>query len=263
MTDSNKNPGKVALITGGAQGIGFAIARELALDGRRVVIADLSEDKAVSAAGQIAQQANIQTLGLKIDVSDGDSIRQGVEQVNERMDAVEILVNNAGIYKSTPIFEVRPEVWKLLLDVMLTGPLLMSQAVLSGMIDANWGRIINLGSLSSVMGFGEDVAYCAAKSGIAGMTRSLAAELAGYQICVNTICPGNVLTDLMRETGVAIEKRDGLDPGQFLRDQTADIPLGRLGQPADIAHLAAFLCSDKAAYITGQAIHVNGGLYQT
>ena len=254
---------RVALVTGAAKGIGFAIARELAVAGADVVIGDLDAALAAAAADRIANETDARAYGLALDVSNQKSIERGIAEVRAEVGTPAILVNNAGLYRSTPILEITHTTWQLLLDVMLTGPLLMSQAVLPAMIDAKWGRILNLGSLSSVIGYGEDVAYCAAKSGIAGMTRSLAAELAQHQICVNTICPGNVLTELMRNAGEAIEKRDGLDPGQFLRERAADIPLGRLGDPEDIAHLAVFLCADQGQYITGQSFHVNGGLHQT
>ena len=262
MADLPNQIVRVAIVTGGAQGIGLAIAQELGNAGVCVAIADLDTELAQSAAAGIAETTSTKSCGVGIDVSNQDSIKRGVAEITERLGAAHILVNNAGLYRSTPVLDVQPDTWRLLLDVMLTGPLLMSQALLPDMIKSQWGRIINLGSLSSVIGFGEDVAYCAAKSGITGMTRALSAELAEHQICVNSICPGNVLTKLLQDTGAAIEKRDGLAAGQFLRERAAAIPLGRLGYPEDIAHLAVFLCSEKAAYITGQSFHVNGGLYQ-
>jgi 3-oxoacyl-[acyl-carrier protein] reductase len=263
VTFSLEIENKVALVTGAAQGIGFAIARDLAIAGADVVLADLNGEKASAGATTISDETGSNAIGITLDVSKKESIDSGMDNIRAAMGDPAILVNNAGLYRSTPILEAELETWQQLLDVMLTGPFLMSQAVIPDMIKKKWGRIINLGSIASVMGFGEDIGYCAAKSGIVGMTHALAAELAGHNICVNAICPGNIMTELMQDTGKAIEKRDGLESGQFLRERAAAIPLGRLGDPVDIAHLAAFLCSEQAGYVTGQSWHVNGGLYQT
>ncbi len=258
-----KLAGKVAVVTGAAQGIGCSIADEMANAGAQVAVVDLDEEASIAAAERIAIKTKSRTMGIRIDVADRDSILLGLKRICSELGPPDILVNNAGLYRGTPISDTKYETWKLLLDVMLTGPFLLSQAVVPAMIKKEWGRIINLGSLASVMGFGEDAAYCAAKSGVIGLTHALAAELAKYRICVNAICPGNVDTRLMRETGAAIEKREGLESGQFMRERAASIPLGRLGDPADIAQLAVFLSSEQGNYITGQTIHVNGGLYQT
>jgi len=254
--------GRVALVTGGARGIGYAIAEGLSAAGAAVAVADLDAEAAERAAATISEASEQEAVGICMNVGDPASVQAGVVCVKERLGAPDILVNNAGLYRSTPLTTLDAETWRLMLDVMLTGPLLLAQATVPGMRAKKWGRIINMGSQVSAVSFGEDVAYSAAKAGIAGMTRSMAAELARYQISVNTICPGNILTDLMRDAGAAIEKRDGLEAGQFLRERDASIPLGRLGDPVDVAHLAVFLASDQGGYVTGQAIHVNGGLYQ-
>jgi len=263
MAQSLRVEDRIALVTGAAQGIGYSIARELAVAGADVIIADLDADVAAAAADRIASETNVRALGMAMDVSRKEFIDRGMTEIHTQFGSPNILVNNAGLYRSTPILELTLETWQLLLDVMLTGPLLLSQAVIPTMIKGKWGRIINLGSFSSAVGFGEDVAYCVAKSGIIGMTHSMAAELAKHNICVNAICPGNILTELMKTTATSIEKRDGLRTGQFLRERAVAIPLGRLGDPVDNANLAVFLCSEQASYVTGQSWHVNGGLYQT
>ncbi len=263
MSNSIEVSGKIALVTGAARGIGYAIARELAAAGASVAVADLDPDGADEAAARLSRSTGANHAGIAMDVADGGSIATGVAAVRDRLGPPDILVNNAGVYRSTPLLELEADTWQSLLNIMLTGPLLLSQALVPHMKERQWGRIINMGSLTSVMGFGEDIAYSAAKTGVLGITRSMAAELAKHQICVNAVCPGNVLTDLMRDTGAAIEKRDGLEKGQFLRERNASIPLGRLGDPEDIANLVVFLASDRGNYITGQTIHVNGGLYQT
>lgn len=253
---------KVALITGAAQGLGYAIAERLAQDGFSIGIADLNAEKAGEAAAKLGNDG-AKTLAIEINVADSASVNEGVAKLEKDLGPANVLINNAGIYKSTPLMDgASMGAWRLSLEVMLTGSLLMARAVAPGMIAANWGRIVNLGSLVSQTAFGEDAGYATAKTGMLGLTRSLAAELAKYNICVNTVCPGNILTDLLRQTGKAIEKRENLEPGSWISGRANDIPLGRLGDPKDIAKAVSFFCSEDADYITGQSLHVNGGLFQ-
>ncbi|MCY4209576.1 MAG: SDR family NAD(P)-dependent oxidoreductase [Gammaproteobacteria bacterium] len=252
---------KTALVTGAAQGIGAAIAQRLARDGAAVAVIDVNREQAESVAAAL-REAGARAASAVIDVTDRSGVTESVAAIAAELGPPAILVNNAGIYKSTPLLDTAPETWNLCLDVMLKGTLLMSQAVAPYMIRAGWGRIVNLGSMMGNVAYGEDLAYCAAKSGIAAMTRSLGAELAKHNICVNTICPGNVLTPMLEQTGQAIEQRDGLAAGSWLQKRSEDIPLGRLGLPEDIANVVSFFCSADADYVTGQSLHVNGGIYQ-
>ena len=253
--------GKIALVTGGAQGIGLAISQGLAKEGASVAVVDVNKEKAEEAA-QIIESMGGEAIAVKINVTDTASVTDGVANIASVLGPVVILVNNAGVYKSTPLLKLARDSWDLSLDVMLTGTLLMTQEVTPHMIRAKWGRIINIGSMMGNVAYGEDVAYCTSKSGILGLTRSLAAELAKHNICVNTVCPGNVLTEMLEQTAEAIEQRDGLEPGSWIKDRAKDIPLGRLGKPDDIANVVSFFCSEDANYVTGQSLHVNGGLYQ-
>lgn len=253
--------GKVAIVTGAAQGIGFAIAQRLGRDGAAIGIADVNADKAMVAAENLGE-SGIKASSVNMDVTNKKSIKDGIEKLEADLGVPTILVNNAGVYKSTPILDVSLDAWNACIDVMLTGSLLVSQSVAPHMINAKWGRIVNLGSIASQIGFGEDLGYVAAKTGMLGLTRSLAAELSTHNICVNTVCPGNILTGMLEETGLAIDKRAGSEPGTWLETRGNDIPLGRLGRPEDIAKAVSFLCSEDADYVTGQSLHVNGGLYQ-
>ncbi len=252
---------KTALVTGAGQGIGAAIAQRLARDGAAVAVIDVNGKQAESVAAAL-RETGARAASAVIDVTDRAGVAEGVAAITAELGVPAILVNNAGIYKSTPLLDTAAETWNLSLDVMLKGTLLMSQAVAPHLIRAGWGRIVNLGSMMGHVAYGEDLAYCAAKSGVAGLTRSLAAELAQHNICVNTICPGNVLTPMLEQTGRAIEQRDGLQAGSWLQQRNEDIPLGRLGLPEDIANVVSFFCSADADYITGQSLHVNGGIYQ-
>lgn len=252
--------GKVALVTGGAQGIGLAIARHLAAKGAHSVIADINIDKAIAAA-DILRQDGLAASAVQMDVSSEDAVAHAMQQIEAGAGAPLIIVNNAGIAAESPALDMPMSVWHRNIAIMLTGPLLVTRAAAPAMIKARWGRIINMGSMMSATAFGKDAGYCAAKAGILGLSRSLAADLAPHQITVNTICPGNIMTELMAETARAIEVRDGLAPGTFLADRPKSIPMGRLGTADDVARVAAFLASDEGDYITGQSMHVNGGLY--
>ena len=249
------------MVTGAAQGIGAAISARLAREGAALAVIDINSEKAEETAA-VLRSSGARSLATVIDVTDRASVTEGVAGIAAELGPPAILVNNAGIYKSTPLLDTSHESWELSLDVMLKGTLLMSQAVAPHMIRAGWGRIVNLGSMMGNVAYGEDLAYCTAKSGILGLSRSLSAELAKHNVCVNTICPGNILTPMLEQTARAIEQRDGLEADSWLQERGENIPLGRLGLPEDIGNVVSFFCSEDAAYITGQSLHVNGGLYQ-
>ena len=223
-----KLEGKIALVTGGAQGIGLAISQRLAREGASVAVVDVNKEKAEEAAQKI-ESTGADAIAVEIDVADPVSVAEGTAKVTSELGPVAILVNNAGVYRSTPLLGVSGDSWKLSLDVMLTGTLLMTQEVTPHMIRARWGRIINLGSMMSNVAYGEDVAYCTSKSGILGLTRSLAAELAEHNICVNTVCPGNVLTEMLEQTADAIELARWTGTGFLDKGQGKGYPPGKIG----------------------------------
>jgi len=253
---------KIAIITGAAQGLGKSIAERLAKNGATVVIADLNLEKAQQAAAELMDKGH-DAIAVMMNVADEQSISAAMNTVVNERGRATILVNNAGILGPTPAQEVPMNVWQRSLDVMLSGTLLCSRAVLSGMVDEGWGRVVNMGSMMSFTSFGGDIAYCTAKAGLLGLTRSLAVEYGPHNICVNAICPGNIMTDMLADVALMVEKRDGLVPGEFLEQRSKEIPLRRLGTPEDVANMVAFLCSDEASYVSGQSIHVNGALYLT
>lgn len=251
---------RTALVTGAGRGIGRGIALRLAREGATVIVADVDEVNTAKVAEEIRALGS-QALPLHLDVRKEDQVESAVARARNEVGPITILVNNAGIYRDTPLLGSSLEDWDLSFAVNLTGQLLCARVVVPDMVEQHWGRIVNQASMMSKIAFGRDAAYCASKAGVLGLTRSMAAELAPHNICVNALCPGNIMTNMLEEVDKAIAVREGKQPGQFLDERPQEIPLGRLGTPDDIAGVVAFLCGPDGGYITGQAIHVDGGLY--
>ena len=251
---------QTAIVTGGAQGIGLAIAKRLAQDGAAVAVADINQ-RAAEDAAQIITSLGRRACAIVMNVGDAASVDAAVAQVAAELGPPTILVNNAGIYPRGAADRFETVQWEATLAVNLSGAFFAARSVFPHMSRAQWGRIINMSSMMAVTAFGQDAAYCSTKAGILGLTRSLAAEFGPHNICVNAVCPGNIDTMMMNEVAKSVEKRDGLEQGSFLKGRAQVIPLRRLGVPEDIANVTSFLCSPDADYLTGQALHVNGGLY--
>jgi 3-oxoacyl-[acyl-carrier protein] reductase len=241
--------GKIALVTGASRGIGRAIAETLGRKGATVVGTATTPSGADTITERLAD-AGIAGTGLQLDVSDESSVEQVVAQVAERFGPTGILVNNAGITRDNLLMRMKSEDWDSVIDTDLTSVFRMSKACLRGMIKARGGRIVNIASVVGASGNAGQTNYAAAKAGMVGFTKSLAREVGARGITVNVVAPGFIDTDMTRELPEA--QRDAL---------LSSIPLGRLGQPEEIAELVAFLASDAAAYVTGETIHVNGGMY--
>lgn len=239
---------KVALVTGASRGIGRGVALEMAREGADVVVNfALSEPKAKDVARSI--EALVQkSLVVKADVSKPDQVQAMRKQVLDEFRGVDILVNNAGIHQHLKSWETSHADWRHVLDVNLDGPFLCSKAFTPEMRDKKWGRVISISSIVGFTGTDHEAHYGASKAAILGLTKSLALELAPYNITVNAIAPGLIETDMT--SGTSADQR---------KKELQLIPLGRLGQPSDIAYAAVFLASDRASFITGQSIHVNGG----
>jgi len=236
---------KKALITGSTRGIGKAIAEFLAKAGAQVVITGRDEKRAQEVAKSISSNA----IGIGMDLSDPQSIRAGYEVVEREIGSVDILVNNAGITKDKLFLRMTLEDWEEVLRVNLTGTYLITSLAVKGMLKKRWGRIINISSVVGFIGNVGQVNYSATKSALIGFTKSLAKELASRNITVNTIAPGFIETDMTSSLSEEIRK-------EYLRN----IPLQRFGTPEDVAGMVAFLCSSMADYITGETIHINGGM---
>ncbi|MEM7080787.1 MAG: 3-oxoacyl-ACP reductase FabG [Pseudomonadota bacterium] len=237
---------KVALVTGASRGIGAAIGARLAADGMFVVGTATSEEGAQGIASRLGANGS----GMVLEVQDAASVEAAVDTIGTDFAAPTILVNNAGITRDNLLMRMKDEEWLEVMDTNVNGLFRITKACVRGMMKARWGRIINVGSVVGRMGNPGQANYVASKSAIEGFSRSLALELASRNITVNTIAPGFVATDMTNE---------------LTEDQAAAmlerIPMGRVGEPAEIAAAAAFLASEEAGYITAQTLHLNGGLY--
>ena len=234
---------KTALITGASRGIGNAIALHLKKEGYRVL------GTATSSAGTSKlEEDGIE--GLVLDLNSVESKEQFWEQVEEKAIQISVLVNNAGITRDNIVLRMSEDEWKDIMNVNLNGAFYLSKKVLKMMLKLKWGRIINITSTSASIGNKGQSNYSAAKAGVEAFTKSLAREVGSRNITINSIAPGFIDTDMTQQS-------DGVNMDDLIKE----IPLGRFGKPDEVAHLTSFLCSEEASYITGQIIHINGGLY--
>jgi 2-hydroxycyclohexanecarboxyl-CoA dehydrogenase len=253
MTDPGApGAGRVAVVTGGASGIGLAVSERLAADGMAVAVFDRDGEAAQDAAGKIAAGGD-RALGLAVDVTDREQIEAGVAHVRQQFGPATVLVNNAGVHAVDPFLKITPEKWQRLLDVNLTGTFNCCQAVVRDMVEEGWGRIVNISSSSAHGGQQYMTHYVAAKAGVIGLTKSLALELGPKGITVNTIPPGFIDTPMLRR-----QESKGL-LGEGVEHHEALTPVRRIGRPEDVAAMCSFLARDEASYITGQVLGVNGG----
>lgn len=250
--------GKNALVTGASRGIGRAIALAFAHEGASLALSARSLDLLESLAKEI-EGAGGRAMALPLDVTDPGSIEQAKARVTEALGPVQILVNNAGIAKSVKVLAMDDEHWQRHLDVNLTGPFRVTRAFLPPMVEAKWGRVINIASTAGKVGFQYTAAYCASKHGLLGFTRALALEMAPVGVTVNAICPGFVRTDMASEAARNIAKKTGKSEGDATRWLEALSPQNRLMEPEEVAAVAVLLASEDARGINGQGINIDGG----
>ncbi len=244
---------RTAIVTGGARGIGAAIATRLAQDGHNVAVIDLREEDTQSVVQEI-EAAGGKALGIGADVTNEESATQAVERIAEELGAPTILVNNAGIIRDDMLFKMPLDGFTKVLDVHLTGNFIMTKAVQKYMVEEKFGRIISMSSTSALGNRGQ-TNYSAAKAGIQGMTKTYAFELGKFGVTANAIAPGFIQTDMTKATA----ERLGMDWEEFVKLNASQIPVGRPGVPDDIAHTASFLASEGAGFVSGQVIYVAGG----
>jgi 2-hydroxycyclohexanecarboxyl-CoA dehydrogenase len=237
--------GKVALVTGAGRGIGAAIAGALADAGASVAVVDLDGETAASTAASLPTTC----VGIRADITDSSAVRSAVETAVDALGPVDVLVNNAGWDKIEPFLANDESDWDRIITINLKGPIIVTRAVLDGMVDRNAGAIVNIASDAGRVGSSGEAVYSAAKGGIIAFTKTLAREMARHQIRVNCVCPGPTDTALLATMDEKL--RAGLERA---------IPMRRIGRPTDIAPAVVFLASDAAGYITGQTLSVSGGL---
>ena len=239
--------GYTALVTGAARGIGKAIALQLARDGANLALLDLSDDLEKSAKDVLVE--GNQVVPVKADVSDADAVASAVEEASQSLGGIDILVNNAGLVKNiAPVGRMKAKAWQQELDVNLSGPFNMIQATIGPMVERGWGRIINISSVAARGGLHYQAGYSASKNGLLGLTHTVTLEYARHGITCNAILPGVVETENV-----------GAMPKPVRDTVEAMVPARRMGKVEEVAHLAAFLASDKAAYINGAEIDIDGG----
>ena len=249
MSDSKSLAGQVAIVTGGTRGIGLAIARALAEDGATVVVSGRDPERVALAAKHL-EAASAIALAVEADAGRREDVERLVETARERFGRIDVLVNNAGITRDQLLVRMKDDDWDQVLGTNLRGVFLMTRAVGKVMMRQKAGRIINISSAAGAMGNAGQVNYSAAKAGVIGLTKAAARELAHWGILVNAVAPGLIETDMT--AALSAEARDAL---------IAQVPLRRAGKAREVALVVRFLAGDGAAYITGQVIHVNGGLY--
>jgi 3-oxoacyl-[acyl-carrier protein] reductase len=245
---------RVALITGGARGIGEATAERLAEDGAAIALCDLDLDAAEETAARIAVRSGVKAIAIKANVAVAAEVEQMVEEVALRLGSLDILVNNAGITRDNLIHKMTDDDWDAVAGVHLRGAFLCSRAAQREMVKRNWGRIVNLSSVSALGNRGQ-TNYSAAKAGLQGMAKTLAIELGRYGITANAVAPGFIDSEMTRQTAIRL----GRDPEEWKNEVAQNIPVRRPGVPRDVANLIAFLCSDEASFISGQVIYIAGG----
>ncbi len=240
--------GKCALVTGAGSGIGRAIAERLAEEGARVAVSDMVLGNAARTAEAIGGDA----IAVELDVTDDDSIRRAIAEVTATLGPIDVLVNNAGWDRFEPFVESQPETWDRVLAINLRGPIAVTRAVLDSMLERRSGRIVSIASDAGRVGSTGEAVYSGAKAGVMGFSRTVAREVASFGINVNTVCPGPTNTPLLRDAAEHNPK--------LIAALARAIPFGRPAEPAEIAAAVAFLASDDAGFITGQALSVSGGL---
>jgi 3-oxoacyl-[acyl-carrier protein] reductase len=244
---------RVAIVTGAARGIGAATALRLAQDGFAVAVLDLDEAQAKGTVEAI-ESAGGRALAVGADVSDAEQVEAAVERIAAELGAPTVLVNNAGVLRDNMLFKMSESDWDIVMNVHLKGAFLMTRAAQKHMIDAKWGRIVNLSSTSALGNRGQ-ANYSTAKAGLQGFTKTLAIELGKFGVTANAIAPGFIQTEMTKATA----DRMGIGFDDFIKGAASQIPVARVGQPEDIAHLVSFFVSEGAGFVSGQVVYAAGG----
>jgi len=250
---------QVVVITGAANGIGKACALRFAQEGAIIACLDISVEGNEAVAKE-CRDLGVEAMALQCDITDGDNIKMVVKAIMEKWGRIDTLITSAGIYTGAPLAEVSLQQWQRTIDINLTGTFLTNQAIAPIMTAQRSGSIINLSSMAGKTSWPSSAEYSSSKSGVIGLTRSVAMELAPYGATANAVCPGNTLTDMVRNVAAKVGAADGMTGDEWLNMRANDCPMKRLAQPWEIAGVIAFLASEDSRYLTGQAIEVDGGM---
>jgi NAD(P)-dependent dehydrogenase (short-subunit alcohol dehydrogenase family) len=251
---------KIVAVTGGAKGIGKGCCLRFAAEGARVAVLDLAMNEAAEVAAECERLSGQPALALSCNVADAASVAAAFAAIVEAWGGLHILVASAGIYTGQPLTEVPLKDWQRTIDIDLTGVFLCNQAVAATLMKQGSGSIINISSMAGKTSWPGSAQYSAAKSGVIGLTRSVAMELAPYHVTVNAVCPGNTLTEMVLGVAKEVGGRDGLSVEEWIALRSQDCPMKRFATVEEIAGVVAFLASPDAAFINGQAIEVDGGM---
>ena len=261
MCENLRFKDKVALVTGGAQGLGEAICKRLASEGATVIVADINEEGASATAANIAKDYGVRTLGIKMNVTDDFEVHSTMEKVEKDFGRLDILVANAGILKAYELTEFPVSEWRMVLEVNLIGYMICAKHACQIMQRQKSGTIIQINSKSGKKGSFRNSAYAASKFGGIGLTQSLALEMAPYNVRVNAICPGNLLEGTLWQNSLFEQyaRTQGISVDEVKKKYMDQVPLGRSCEYDDVTNVVAFLASDESSYMTGQALNVTGG----
>ena len=253
---------KVAFVAGGSQGLGKAVALELAREGAKVAICGLEDKSLPEAKAEIARECGVEVFTVAADLTDAAQAKDCIRRTIDRFGSVDILVNNAGGPPGVSFLEIDDQLWEYGFRLNLLSTIILTREVLPLMKQKQWGRIINMTSISVKQPIDGLILSNTIRSGVIGLSKTLSTELAPFNITVNSVCPGYTLTDRVRNLALATAKKEGSTAEAIIKKWTDTIPMGRLGTPAEFAALVAFLASERSSYITGAAIQIDGGWYR-
>ncbi len=253
---------KVAFVAGASQGLGKAVATELCREGAKVAICGLDDPELPKAVEEIKEKTGAEVIGVPADVSDADQARMFIRKGLEHYGTVDILVNNAGGPPAKTFLEIDDELWLYGVRLNLMSTIVMTREAVPVMMEKRWGRIINMTSISVKQPIDGLILSNTVRSGVIGLAKTLSNELAPYNITVNNVCPGYTMTERVRSLAVATAEKENTTPEEIIARWQSTIPMGRLGTPEEFAALVTFLASERAGYITGASIQIDGGYYK-
>jgi len=254
--------GKVAIIAGGSQGLGKAVATEMVREGAKVAIGALDDPELPKAVEEIGAVAGGEVLGIPVDVTKAEEAKNFIRKAIEHYGTVDILVNNAGGPPSKTFLEIDDDLWNMGVRLNLMSTIIMTREAVPTMIEKRWGRVINMTSIAVKQPIDGLILSNTVRSGVIGLAKTLSNELASYNITVNNVCPGYTMTERVRKLAIVTAEKQGTTPEAVVKGWESEVPMGRMGTPEEFAALVTFLASERASYITGASIQIDGGWYK-